>query len=130
MDLSIFGEQYRKSIADAMKIGAVDSKTDSVMQDVIKTMGAEIKRKEDLIQRTAGEIGQLKNMHGLLLAVIKNHTRSEQANVDAEADRKRLLEETVEEKEAKLAPKKTKKKVVKKPTTRKKTTNKFVGDAS
>lgn len=126
MDLSIFGEQYTKSIADAIKVGALDSKTDSLLKDLMKTMSSEIKRKEDSIQRTAGEILQLKNMHGVILALVKNHTRVEQANIDAEEDRKRLLAETEEDKKAKLAPK-SKKKVAKKV---KKSARSFVGDAS
>ena len=128
MDLDIFGMQYNKAVADAIKVGAFDSKTDSVLKDLIKTMGSEIKKKEDMIQRSVGEVVQLKSMHNIILALVKNHTRVEQANIDAEEDRKRLLAETTEEKKAKLAPKKKVKKVAKK--TGKKSVSTFVGDSS
>lgn len=128
MDLLNFSEQYGKSISDAIKVGALDGKTDLLLKDLMKTMGSEIKRKEDSIQRTAGEILQLKNMHGIILSLVKNHTRVEQANIDSENERQRLLSESTEEKKAKLQPKKTKKTTKKESI--KSNTSTFVGDSS
>lgn len=129
MDMSIFSEQYNKSIADAIAIGALDSKTDSILQDMMKAMNAEIKKKEDGIQRTLGEILQLRQTHNLILSLVKNHTRLEQEAIDAEKERQRLLNQTDEEKADKM---KVRKKSTKKKTPSKTTISqsKFKGDAS
>ena len=98
---------------------------------MIKAFNSEKKRKEDFIQRTLGEINQIKQMHSLILSLVKNHTRVEQSNIDAESDRKRRMEETEEDKLKKLEPIKTKrkaKKAVSKQVSNK--NNKFIGDAS
>jgi hypothetical protein len=135
MDLSVFSGQYTKVVADAIKIGALDSKSDMLLRDLLKTLSTEMKRKEDIIQRTLGEINQVNQMHNLILSLVKTHTRVEQANIDAEADRQRLLNETPEVRAKKLEPsdankKKAKKRITKIASTITKQNNKFVGDAS
>ncbi len=67
----------RKVLADAVKLGVADEKSEMLISDFLKTMDGEILKKETTIQRLVGEITTLKRMSEVWHNLIATHIRME-----------------------------------------------------
>lgn len=133
MDFKLFKEGMGKTLADAKKLGVVESGSEMLINDFIKMSHSEILKKQEQIQRLGGEISQLQKSCTMFENIVKMHNRKELSNLDDIENMEKRNEDPKEivEKVVKKVKKKVKK-VVKKQnvSTGKTPLNKFVGDSS
>lgn len=87
-----------KLLQDAKRIGAIDSNGEMMFRDYLKMLESEIVKKEEVIQRTVGEVFSMKQQFVILSNLVRNHiAKEEEAKANAKDQKKRLSQANDEE---------------------------------